>query len=326
MTTQNPRPLKKFEAHGAFTELDQLIQLHLCAKDFNLFARRKSESLLAGPNRTNFRGRGVDFEEVRIYQPGDDIRSIDWRVTARTQQPHTKLYREERERPVLVVVDQRRNMFFGSQVAFKSVVAAEVASILAWAGLCHSDKIGGLVFNDTQHQEIRPKRSKQTVLQLINTVHRYNHQLNREQVIQPDSFSKVTEYLRRIAKPGSAIFFISDFEGINEDAQKHLHHLSRHCDIHAVFVFDDMEKNLPKPGQYTVTDGQQRFRLYTGQKALRENYLLRFQQKLKSLQDNLGRLGIPVIPMATHDSVTANLQLYFGKRSLRNRQKAVNLR
>ncbi len=318
MAVQTQHPLKNFEARGAYTQLNQLIQLHLCAKDFNLFARRKSDSLLAGPNRTNFRGRGVDFEEVRIYQPGDDIRTIDWRVTARTQKPHTKLYREERERPVLIVVDQRRSMFFGSQVAFKSVVAAEVASILAWAALFRSDRIGGLIFNDHSHDEIRPKRSKQTVLQLLNTVDQYNHKLNREQLpVNANAFTDITEYLRRVAKPGCAIFLVSDFEGINADAQKHLYHLSKHCDVHAIFVFDQMERNLPKPGQYTVTDGQQRFRLYTGQKSLRENYQKRFQHKLATLQDSLGRLSIPVIPLATHESVSETLQLYFGKRGSR---------
>ena len=132
--------------------------------------RNRALSVLAGPNKSNFRGRGIDFEEVRNYQPGDDIRSIDWRVTARTGTAHTKLFREERERPVLVAVDQRSSMFFGSSHCFKSVLAAQLASLLAWSALDAGDRVGGLVFNDASHREIRPRRSRKTVLALLSQI------------------------------------------------------------------------------------------------------------------------------------------------------------
>lgn len=161
-------------ASGAKTNLKQLIDLRYRAGELNLFARHKAQSQLAGNVKTSFRGRGIDFEEIRHYQPGDDIRSIDWRVTARTGEAHTKLYQEERERPVLVVTDQRPSMIFGTQCCFKSVQAAEVASLLCWAALGQNDRVGGLVFNGQQHQEIRPARSKSSVLQLLSAIHKYN--------------------------------------------------------------------------------------------------------------------------------------------------------
>ena len=117
-------------ARGAYLELNELIALRFPAKQLKLGRKKRALSNLAGPNKTNFRGRGIDFEEVRRYQPGDDIRTIDWRVTARTGSAHTKLFREERERPVLVVVDQRSSMFFGSSHCFKSVLAGQLAACL----------------------------------------------------------------------------------------------------------------------------------------------------------------------------------------------------
>ncbi len=161
-------------ARGAYAELEDLIALRFPARQLRLARRNRALSVLAGPNKSNFRGRGIDFEEVRSYQPGDDIRSIDWRVTARTGSAHTKLFREERERPVLVAVDQRSSMFFGSSHCFKSVLAAQLASLLAWSALDGGDRVGGLVFNDAGHREIRPRRSRKTVLALLSQVAEYN--------------------------------------------------------------------------------------------------------------------------------------------------------
>ncbi|HEY6130551.1 MAG TPA: DUF58 domain-containing protein, partial [Halioglobus sp.] len=145
-------------AHGAYVQLNELIALRFPAQQIKLGRRKRALNSLAGPIKSNFRGRGIDFEEVRSYQPGDDIRTIDWRVTARTGSAHTKLFREERERPVMVVIDQRGSMFFGSTHCFKSVLAAQLASLLAWSALHGGDRVGGLVFNDEGHQEIRPRR------------------------------------------------------------------------------------------------------------------------------------------------------------------------
>ena len=127
---------------GAYISQAELINARFAAKDIKLHQRRKALSLLAGPNKTNFRGRGLDFEEVRAYQAGDDIRTIDWRVTARTGKAYTKLFQEERERPVLIVSDQRQPMFFGSQHCFKSVSACYLSALLAWSGLNNGDRVG----------------------------------------------------------------------------------------------------------------------------------------------------------------------------------------
>ena len=131
-------------ARGAYVDVNELIALRFPVRQLKLSRRNRALNALAGPNKSNFRGRGIDFEEVRNYQAGDDIRTIDWRVTARTGAAHTKLFREERERPVLVVVDQRNSMFFGSQFCFKSVLAAQLGALVAWSALSDNDRVGGL--------------------------------------------------------------------------------------------------------------------------------------------------------------------------------------
>ena len=161
-------------ARGAYSDLADLIALRFPARQLKLTRRNRALNALAGPNKSNFRGRGIDFEEVRNYQAGDDIRTIDWRVTARTGAAHTKLFREERERPVLVVVDQRNGMFFGSRHCFKSVLAAQLASLVAWSALDSGDRVGGLVFNGREHRDIRPRRSRRTALALLSQVVDYN--------------------------------------------------------------------------------------------------------------------------------------------------------
>ena len=287
---------------GAYTELDELIRLRFGARDLKLGKQRKVFSQLIGPHQTRFRGRGIEFEEVRAYHPGDDIRSIDWRVTARSGKPHTKLFREERERPVMLLVDQSLSMFFGSRNCFKSVTAAHTAALLAWATLQNNDRVGGLVFNGTDHGEVRPKRSAKNVLQFLNSIDDFNHRLHRQ--LRPAEFGldQALEELRRITRPGANIFIISDFQRLSNDGLKHLHLLSKHNDISAIRVFDPLEQDLPANGYYSVTNGEQRFALYTGDQKLRHRYHEIFEEKGDILVKLLGPMSIPLMSLSTLDS------------------------
>ena len=135
----------QYRSRGAFVTLEQLFDQRHVAKSIELDYQSRSRLGMSGSHISKHKGRGVDFEEFRAYQPGDDIRQIDWRVTARTGRPFTKVFREERERPVIIGIDQCHNMFFGSQVAFKSVVAAEAAAIICWTTVDNGDRVGGVV-------------------------------------------------------------------------------------------------------------------------------------------------------------------------------------
>ena len=303
---------------GAYCTLDSMINARFSAKDLKLRQRRKALSLLAGPNKTRFRGRGLDFEEVRAYQAGDDIRSIDWRVTARSGKAYTKLFSEERERPMLLVTDQRQGMFFGSQHCFKSVSACYISALLAWAGLQQGDRVGGLVFGNDQHQELRPRRSRQSVLGYIRLLNEYNQQLNRDSGIALNPSERLVETLselRRIAKPGSAIFFLSDFEGFeNDEVQKHFHQLTRHCEVTGIYIYDPLEQSLPPAGQYSVSDGEHRRQIETGSKKLRQNYALQFSDRLEQLHQRLAKVGVPLIEMSTDHVPLQRLREFYGSR------------
>jgi uncharacterized protein (DUF58 family) len=300
-------------AAGAYAQLNDLIALRFSAKQLKLGRRNRALSNLAGPIKSNFRGRGIDFEEVRSYQPGDDIRTIDWRVTARTGSAHTKLFREERERPVLVVVDQRNSMFFGSSHCFKSVLAGHLASLLAWSALNGGDRVGGLVFNEEGHQEIRPRRSRKTVLTLLSQIAGYNSALPLNNASEKDSFSQMLSNLRRIARPGSSLFLISDFRGASEEgAREHLFELAKHTELTALACSDPMESELPRAGTYAVTNGSERSELQTGNRQLRDSYRLRLQQQHELLSDDLIRLGVPLLQASTNQPPFSLLQTYFG--------------
>lgn len=302
--------------NGAYIDLNDMISARFSAKDLKLQQRRKALSLLAGPNKTNFRGRGIDFEEVRAYQAGDDIRTIDWRVTARSGKAYTKLFQEERERPMLVVTDQRQSMFFGSKTCFKSVMACYLGALITWSGLHNSDRVGGLVFGNTGQQEIRPRRSRQSALALIHLMLKFNHALNKNSGVGLSSAQRLEESLielRRIARPGSTIYIISDFSGFNDgNVLKHLHQLSRHCEITALFIYDPLEQQLPPPGQYTVTDGNQRSQIHTGSDQTRQNYMQHFAAKQQALKQQLGKLGIPLIKVSTEQAPLQHLYRYYG--------------
>lgn len=299
-------------ASGAYADLADLIALRFPARQLRLGHRSRALSLLAGPNKSNFRGRGIDFEEVRNYQPGDDIRTIDWRVTARTGQAHTKMFREERERPVIVAVDQRNSMFFGSRHCFKSVLATQLAALLCWSALENGDRVGGLVFNDRDHRDVRPRRSRKTVLGLFSELLRYNQALPVQDAGEND-FSEVLAKLRRVARPGTSVYLVSDFYGFEEGpAAEQLYQLAQHTEITAIQCSDPLEHDLPRAGNYVVTDGDRRIGLNTAARVLRKRYRDEDEARRSYLYGELRRLGIPLLDASTNTSPFLLLQRYYG--------------
>jgi len=250
----------KPSADGIYTDLSVLLKSRHWARDLKLFSRQAARSMLLGETRSRYRGRGMEFEEVRTYRPGDDIRNIDWRVSARTGGTYTKLFCEERERPVHILLDQRSTMFFGSHGRFKSVLAAEIATALAWAALAGSDRIGGQIISDYSESDIRARRNKQAVLKFIHDIHETNHALPQQ--IDPDqtlkSMAAMIEECRRITRPGTAIFIVSDFHDFDQAAAKSLSTLGRHTDINLFQVIDPVEAQLPIAGNVAISNGVSR--------------------------------------------------------------------
>ncbi len=297
-STSNQFPL----TGGAYTSIRDLIRLRHSAREIGAIAASRSRNPLSGLLTSSFRGRGIDFSEVRVYQPGDDIRTIDWRVTARTQVPHTKVFQEEKERPVLILADQSQSMFFGSKVAFKSVIAAQAAALLAWTALDRGDRTGGIVFSERGHRDVRPRRSKHSVLRLLSEITDFNLALQRESEdtqVNAHYLAEALRNVRRVAKHGSTIFLVSDFLGLDESALIHFNQLARHNDIVGFFISDPLERNLPKPDMYTITNGSERVRINTGDSQYRSQFEVQFHERLTLTRNAFARIKAPLLELST---------------------------
>jgi len=270
--------------HGIVTDLARLLRARHWAQGLTLFSQQAARNLLLGNVRSRYRGRGMEFEEVRRYQPGDDIRTIDWKVSARAPGTYTKLFCEERERPCHILVDQRRALYFGSSIQFKSVLAAELSAGIAWAALKGGDRVGGQVLGDYQESDSRARRSKQAVLRFIHDVHELNHQLKDSASLEPIgvSLAMSLEECRRITRPGTAIFIVSDFHDFDEAAAKSLSNLGKHADLTLLQVSDKLEQQLPSIGTVAISDGKR-----TSKINFSRSLTAAYQQKMSDKQNLL---------------------------------------
>ncbi|OEY67105.1 DUF58 domain-containing protein [Marinobacter sp. X15-166B] len=232
--------------------LTRLISLQADARALRL-PPASSVRRQAGARRSPHRGRGMVFSEVRPYQPGDDIRSIDWRVTARRQAPHTKLFEEEKERPVLLICDLGPSMFFSSTGAYKQVRAAQLTGILAWLTLWSGDQVGGIVFNQDQIVTQRPARRKKSVLELLGTLAALQQDgTDTGRSRSALALDTALQEARRVSHTGSRVFVISDFMRVTDDTPSLLGALSQHNDVTAVRIVDPLERHLPDKGRFAV--------------------------------------------------------------------------
>lgn len=286
---------------GAYVALEQLLALRHKPFSQPPSATSKVVGNRAGLKLSKIKGRGVDFSEVRAYQPGDDIRAIDWRVTARKNKPHTKIFREERERPTLIVVDQSQNMFFGSKLRLKSVAAAELAGRIAWQNLAAGDRVGGVIIGNEGQNVHRPYRTKKSVARFLNDVALFNNKLGRSQVDASSSVNEGMLRTRRLTHTNYRIFVLSDFTGDLEIWREHLHQLARHNQVVVVHIHDPLEEQLPPADHYVVTDGADRLQFYTGDRNLRQRYAERFQAHTEALMSLCAHDAMRYIGIQTND-------------------------
>lgn len=259
-------------------------------------------SQLNGSHQSHQKGRGMNFSEVRQYQAGDDIRSIDWRVTARTGKAHTKLFTEEREQPVILYLDLSRSMRFGSQLLFKSVQCAHLASLLSWLTVEQKDRIGALIDMGDRLIELKPTARQQGALHISHQL----VQLNNEAIQQLQdqntpkmpielTFNHALQTLHRMCPKGSDIIFISDFERLSEESKPLLNQLRQHNRMQFVHIFDPLEMgNTHFRGSEYVTNGQQTRWLNFGLKNTRQQLENRYMMHLNQLDKICKNMAIPM--------------------------------
>jgi uncharacterized protein (DUF58 family) len=276
-----------------FVSLKTLIDLAKPASGLNLHHGRH-RSRQSGGHVSRFKGRGMEFDEARLYQPGDDIRSIDWRVTARTGKTHTKVFREERERPVFISVDNRLAMHFATRGVFKSVMAAKLAGLLAWAAEYHGDRIGGQLFSEHECRELKPQNGTHAVLRFLNALIKPVSPVDKAFTLE-----RVLARLNQHARPGSLVYIISDFRGINDAAETHIAKLSRHCEVVLIFIHDPLESRLPAKGRYRFTDEERDVVIDTGDQQRLSAYHQQFEDRLQRLELLAKKRGLALIQCGT---------------------------
>ncbi|HIA14631.1 MAG TPA: DUF58 domain-containing protein [Nitrospirales bacterium] len=295
--------------------LASMIGLRHAARSLPLKAA-KIRAKRSGGFLSPFKGRGMEFDEVRLYQPGDDIRSFDWKVTARTGKPHTKLFRDERERPILLWVDLRAPMFFATRGMYKAVAAARAAALLAWSAVLQGDRLGALIFSEYKHVELRPQRGSTAALHFMKQLVEHPAWTDRTQATIGDRHASLHALgrLRRVARPGSLIFLISDFRNIDDVAESHISQMARHNDIDMVFMFDPLERELPPAGIYRVSNEQETLTLNTRDENVRETYRQRFDAHWERWRRRSRLSGMYLMSCSTEQNVLHALQRGFGSR------------
>lgn len=291
--------------------LNDLIAVSSAVSGMSLHARC-IRARHGGQYLTQIKGRGMEFDESRPYQPGDDVRNIDWRVTARTGNTYSKLFREERERPVLISVDARSSMFFATRGRFKSVIASEFAAMLAWMAHRDGDRVGGEIFNSRQHTEFRPRRGKQNVLQMLQVLAQLTHSAHVSPAEQ-DSLEASLRRIQRIAHPGSLVCIIGDFRGLDAAAESCLVQIARHNEIILVQIYDWLETRLPDKGQYSLGTADKVISFNAANKKFKTEYMHHYQSRLEKLQQLSRRYGMTWLQCATNESSLSVLRQVYGK-------------
>ncbi len=308
-----PAPADPDPRHRVEPQLKDLMSLYRPASLLPSWAR-SIRAHQSGGYRSTLKGRGMEYDESRPYQAGDDIRTLDWRVTARTGRPHTKVFREERERPVYICCDFSPSMFFATRGVFKSVQAARAAALLAWKAQQSGDRVGGLVFSAVTHHELPPERGKPGVIRFLKKLVEAGKLPDpAASLTQSGTLTKAVARLKRMAKPGSLIFLLSDFRELDDACESDLARLARHNDLTLLFVHDPFEAALPSASAHgRVTDGNTDIEIILGDATLNERYADNFNARYERIAELSSGYRILFSRLMTTDDPLPVLQRVLG--------------
>ena len=294
-------------------DADHLLRLEPKSRAISLLPRQPARSILNGQHASRLRGRGLNFEELRTYLPGDDIRTIDWKVTARTGKPHVRVYTEERDRPALLLVDQRISMFFGTEVYMKSVIAAEAAAIAAHRVLGQGDRIGGIVFGDTDVAEHRPQRRPVALTRFLSSIGVLNTGLRATQQSEPTvALNDVLKQATRIAHTNALVCIFSDFDGLDAASERYLRILSASNDLILFNISDPSSREIASNVKLTVSDGDKQIELDSANPDLSKRIRIELEDRLAQLQIWSKRYGFPIVQLTSSEPALDQLLRLFG--------------
>ncbi len=297
---------------GVELTLAELLQLELRTRHAS--TPRYVDSPGGTQYRTRLKGRGMDYDETRSYQPGDEIRHMDWRVMARTGKPHTKVFRAERERPVLLLLDQTVPMFFGSRHALKSVLAGRLFARAMWRALAGGDRVGARLFSEYGTLQFTPAHRRSLAIHVLSALVRaHQQQLQGLAHASPQAEVLLTQQwraLRAQALHGYQIQAFINLSSFDDEQKTAISWLAKHNELRLYPLYDPLEAELPPPGHYLGTDGQARLLLNTGDERLREQYHARFAAKEASLLQFCRGNGVLCMPLSASDGLAHGLKQF----------------
>jgi uncharacterized protein (DUF58 family) len=296
---------------GITASLKELIALKQWACDKTKRLKARQQNL--GPYHAHAHGRGMIFSELRAYQSGDDIRHMEWRVTARTGKPHVKLYQEERECPVLIAVDFNPSMYFGTRVAFKSVIAARLAALVAWTASQQGDRVGGVLMSKEALEELPPSGRYHGVLLYLARLSEFTTLENHTSTLRP--LSDLLLRLARVAKPGTTVIVMSDFYSLDEKSEEYLSGLGKKCNVIFYHVMDPLEMQPPKPNFYVLSNGQTEALLNTHSPEVVAQYQQYFDNKRNSLQSLCKTYHIQYVSVSSLEDLALIVMKTFPRKS-----------
>ncbi|WNC74153.1 DUF58 domain-containing protein [Thalassotalea psychrophila] len=303
------------KSKNVYVDINDLRRLQHQAKGFSFLTKQPVNSALSGKNVSKLRGRGLNFEELRHYRPGDDIRSMDWKVTRRTGKPHIKVYTEERERNVYLVVNQSSSMFFGSTNKMKSVIAAEISALMAWKVTDSGDRIGAIIFNDTKVKVVPAKRGKQHVVNVLTEVVKMNHQLKvgKGRESNANSINEALIKLSHICGHNALIIIVGDGHGWDTKSTQLIKNIRQHNDVIACQIYDPLEQQLPEMSNMVVSDGEKQIQFSSLNRNTQDKYRASIEQQENRFESATRKNRIPLLFLNTLEPIEKQLRKELGK-------------
>jgi uncharacterized protein (DUF58 family) len=300
---------------GVYVTLNELLKFSYIAKGFSFLPSQPVHSILSGRHKSKMRGRGMDFSEMKQYVQGDDTRTMDWKATRRTGKPYIRVFNEERDRNVWLVVSQRNSMFFGTKMMMKSVAAAHFTALCAFKVIDSADRVGAVVYNDEKVTFFKPQRSKQAVVHILSEVVKQNQALNSDYIPHnSNTLNKALQLVSSSVKHDDLIILIGDGQALDEESKKYMTNMSLHNDILAVLVSDPMENEIPQMKSMFLSDGKISIDINSTKKSLQKSFTQAMYKRKEKLKTLASKYQITLLSISTQSPVLRQIQAQLGSK------------
>ncbi len=301
---------------GVYVTLSELLKFGYMPKNFNIRPNAAVLTRLSGRHQSGMRGRGMDFSEMKQYVQGDDTRNMDWKATRRTGKPYIRVYNEERDRNVWLVISQMNTMFFGSKERMKSVSAAHTAALMAFKALEMGDRVGAVVYNNDTVKFFKASSSKNNVVQIMTEIERQNRLLSASNSNnRKDTLNDALKILSSLVKHDDLVVLIGDGRAMDEVTSKHITRINVHNDVIGILVYDPMEEEIVKSASLFFTDGVDAVDVDSSDKKFRQRYAERLSGKKEDFSQLSRKNALPILSISTEYPVLDQLyeQLSMGR-------------